>query len=84
MATVVGVAQAFVERLYLVSIITVLAVVGVVTVIGGVMALLHTWLPWWQVFGVGGIGSLILAAVLKHTLMPSGVPFHELPRAGNR
>jgi hypothetical protein len=83
-STVVGVAQAFVERLYLVSIITVLAVVGVVTVIGGVMALLHTWLPWWQVFGVGGIGSLILAAVLKHTLMPSGVPFHELPRAGNR
>jgi hypothetical protein len=83
-STVAGVAQAFVERLYLISIVTVLAVVGVVTVIGAVMALLHTWLPWWQVFGVVGIGSLILAAILKHTLMPSGVPFYELPPAGNR
>jgi len=40
-------------------------------------------LPWWQVFGVVGLGSLILAAILKHTLMRSDAPFYELPSRDN-
>lgn len=81
--TVIGVAQAFVDRLYITSIIIVLALAGVIAVVGSVVTLLHHWLPWWQVFGVVGLGALILAAILKHTLMSSDVPFYELPSRDN-
>ena len=77
--TVIGVAQALVDRLYLASIVMLLALTGVIAVVGSMVALSHHWLPWWQVFGVVGLGSLILAAILKHTLMPSDAPFYEMP-----
>jgi hypothetical protein len=79
--TVIGVAQAFVDRLYIASIVMVLALAGVIAVVGSIGALLHQWLPWWQVCGIVGLGSLLLAAILKHTLMSSDVPFYELPPA---
>ena len=81
--TVIGIAQAFVDRLYIASIMMVLALAGVLAVVGSVVALLHLWLPWWQVLGVVGFGALILAAILKHTLMRSDVPFYELPSRNN-
>lgn len=81
--TVIGVAQAFIDRLYIASIVLVLALAGVIAMVGSVVALLHLWLPWWQVFGVVGFGALILAAILKHTLMPSDVPFYELTSRDN-
>jgi hypothetical protein len=77
--TVIGVAQAFLNRLYLAMLMMALGLAGVIAAVGSIVALLHYWLPWWQVFGVVGVGSLILAAILKHTLMPSDVPFYELP-----
>jgi hypothetical protein len=77
--TVIGVGQAFLNRLYLAMIMMALGVAGVIAAVGSIVALLHYWLPWWQVFGVVGAGSLILAAILKHAFMPSNVPFYELP-----
>jgi fatty acid desaturase len=79
--TFIGIAQAFVDRLYITSIVMVLALAGVIAVVGSIVALLHQWLPWWQVLGVVGVASLILAAILKHTLMSADVPFYELPPA---
>ena len=77
--TVIGVAQAFLNRLYLAMIMMVLGLAGVIAAVGSIIALLHYWLPWWQVLGVVGVCSLILAAILKRTFMPSDVPFYELP-----
>lgn len=78
-ATVIGVTQAFLDRLYVAMVMMILGLAGLVAVVGSVIALLHHWLPWWQVFGVVGVGCIILAAILKFLFMPSDVPFYELP-----
>ena len=73
----VGAAQALVDRVYLTAILVVLAAAGVVSLIGSIVMLLHEWMPWWQVLGIVGLGSLILAAILRRILMPRDVPIFQ-------
>jgi hypothetical protein len=74
----VGAAQALIDRVYLTAILVVIAAAGVVSIIGSVVMLLHQWMPWWQVLGIVGVGSLLLAAILRRILMPRDVPIFEI------
>jgi len=49
-----------------------------VSLIGSIVMLLHQWMPWWQVLGIVGLGSLILAAILRRILMPRDVPIFQV------
>ena len=74
----VGAAQALIDRVYLAAILVVIAGAGVVSIIGSIVMLLHQWMPWWQVLGVVGVGSLLLATILRRILMPRDVPIFEI------
>ena len=55
-----------------------IAIAGIVSLIGSIVMLLHQWMPWWQVLGIVGLGSLILAAILRRILMPRDVPIFQV------
>ena len=74
----VGAAQALVDRVYLTAILAVVAAAGIVSIIGSIMMLLHQWMPWWQVLGIVGITSILLAAILRRILMPRDVPVFQI------
>jgi hypothetical protein len=74
----VGAAQALIDRVYLTAILVVIVAAGVVSIIGSIVMLLHQWMPWWQVLGIVGVGSLLLAAILRRILMPRDVPIFEI------
>jgi len=74
----VGAGQALVDRVYLTAILVVIAAAGIVSLIGSIVMLLHQWMPWWQVLGIVGLGSLILAAILRRILMPRDVPIFQV------
>jgi len=74
----VGAAQALVDRVYLTAILVVVAAGGIVSLIGSIMMLLHLWMPWWQVLGIVGVGSLLLAAILRRILIPRDVPMFQI------
>jgi hypothetical protein len=74
----VGAAQALVDRIYLTAILVVLAAAGVVSIIGSIMMLMHQWMPWWQVLGIVGLGSILMAAILRRILMPRDVPVFQI------
>ena len=74
----IGAAQALVDRVYLTAILVVVAAAGIVSIIGSIIMLLHQWMPWWQVLGIVGLGSLILAAILRRILMPRDVPIFQV------
>ena len=74
----VGAAQALVDRVYLTAILVVIAAAGIVSLIGSIVMLLHQWMPWWQVLGIVGLGSLIFAAILRRILMPRDVPIFQV------
>ncbi len=74
----VGAAQALVDRVYLTAILVVVAAAGIVSIIGSIMMLLHQWMLWWQVLGIVGITSILLAAILRRILMPRDVPVFQI------
>jgi hypothetical protein len=78
-----GGVQALVDRVYLTAILVVLAASGIVSIIGSIMMLLHHWMPWWQVFGIVGLASILLAALLRRVLMPRDVPVFEMSTTRN-
>ena len=74
----VGAAQALVDRVYLTAILVVVAAAGIVSLIGSIVMLLHLWMPWWQVLGIVGVGSLLLAGILRRILIPHDVPMFQI------
>jgi len=74
----VGAAQALVDRVYLTAILVVVAAAGVVSIIGSIVMLMHQWIPWWQVLGIVGLGSILVAAILRRVLMPRDVPIFQI------
>ena len=74
----VGAAQALVDRVYLTAILVVVAAAGSASIIGSIIMLLHQWMPWWQVLGIVGITSILLAAILRRILMPRDVPVFQI------
>jgi len=75
---IVGAARTLVDRIYLAAVLIVIAAVGVVSIIGGICLLLHEWMPWWQVLGIVGFTSMLLAEILRRTLMHPNVPIVEI------
>ena len=73
----VGAAQALVDRVYLTAILVVIAAAGIVSLIGSIVMLLRQWMPWWQVLGIVGLVSILLAAILRRILMPRDVPIFQ-------
>jgi hypothetical protein len=75
---IIGAAQALVDRVYLAAILIVIAAAGVVSIIGSIIMLLHQWMPWWQVLGIVGLASIVIASVLRRVLMPPDVPVFQI------
>jgi Putative Actinobacterial Holin-X, holin superfamily III len=69
-SNIVAAANSLVDRVYISAILIVLAAAGVVAMLSSVVLLLHHWMPWWQVLGAVGIVALVVAAVLRRTLIP--------------
>lgn len=70
-SNIVEAANTLVDRVYIAAILIVLAAGGVVAILTSVVFLLHHWMPWWQVLGLVGICAILLAEVLRRTLIPS-------------
>jgi len=70
-SNIVGAAQALVDRVYIAATLVVLAGAGVLAMLGSLILLLHQWMPWWQVLGIVGVAALVVAEVLRRTLIPA-------------
>ena len=70
-SNIVEAANALVGRVYIAAILIVLAAGGVVALLASVVFLLHQWMPWWQVLGLVGVSSVLIAEILRRTLIPS-------------
>ena len=70
-SNIVEAANTLVGRVYIAGILMVLAAGGVVALLASVVFLLHQWMPWWQVLGLVGVSSVLLAEILRRTLIPS-------------
>lgn len=72
-SNIVEAANSLVDRVYIAAILIVLAAAGVVAMLGSVVLLLHHWMPWWQVLGAVGLFAIVVAAILRRTLIPPRV-----------
>jgi uncharacterized membrane protein YqjE len=70
-SNIVEAANTLVGRVYIAGILVVMAAGGVVALLASVVFLLHHWMPWWEVLGLVGIGAILLAEVLRRTLIPA-------------
>ena len=75
---IVGAAQALVDRIYIAALLIVVAAVGVVAIIASIALLLHEWMPWWQVLGILGVASILLAEFLRRALTHPDIPLVEI------
>jgi uncharacterized membrane protein len=69
-SNIVVAANALVDRVYVAFVLIVLAAGGVVALLASVVLLLHLWMPWWQVLGLVGVGAIVVAEILRRTLIP--------------
>jgi hypothetical protein len=56
----------------------VLAIGGVGALLASLVLLLHRWMPWWQVLGLVGITAIVVAEVLRRTLIPAPASKSEI------
>jgi hypothetical protein len=70
-SNIVGAANTLLDRVYIASILIVLAAAGVVALLTSLGLLMHHWKPWWQVLGAVGLCALLIAEVLRRTLIPA-------------
>ncbi len=68
-SNIVGAAQTLLGQVYLTSTLIALAAAGVVALLASLVLLLHQWMPYWQVFGLVGIGAIVVAEVLRRSLI---------------
>ena len=73
-SNIVEAANTLVDRVYIAAILIVLAAGGVVSILTGVVFLMHHWMPWWQVLGLVGVCAIVIAEVLRRTLIPVPSP----------
>jgi hypothetical protein len=69
-SNIVGAANTLLDRLYIAAILVVLAAAGVVALLIGLVLLMHHWMLWWEVLGAVGFCALVIAEVLRRTLIP--------------
>ncbi len=67
---IVSAANTLVDRVYFAAILIVVAAAGVVALLASIVLLMHQWMPWWQVMGVVGLCAIVVAEVLRRTLIP--------------
>jgi len=70
-SNIVGAANTLLDRLYIAAILIVLAAAGVVALLIGLVLLMHHWMPWWEVLGAVGLCAIVIAEVLRRTLIPA-------------
>ncbi len=70
-SNIVQAANTLVDRVYIAAILVVLAAGGVGALLASVVLLLHHWMPWWQVLGLVGVVAILLAEILRRSLIPS-------------
>jgi hypothetical protein len=75
---IIAAAQALVDRICIAAVLIVVVTAGVLSIVGSVVLLLHQWMPWWQVLGIVGLASVLLAEILRRALMPRNVPIVEI------
>lgn len=75
---IIGATQALVDRIYLAAVLIVVATAGVVSIVASIIFLLHQWMPWWQVLGIVGVASILLAEILRRILMSPNVPIFQI------
>jgi hypothetical protein len=75
---IIEAARVLVDRTYLAVLLVVVAAAGVISIIGSIGLLLHEWMPWWQALGILGIASILLAEILRRTLMHPDLPIVEI------
>jgi hypothetical protein len=78
-SNIVVAAQTVVDRVYIASTLIVLAAAGVVALLASLALLLHQWMRWWQVLGLVGVTAIVVAEILRRSLIPA--PASELLRA---
>jgi hypothetical protein len=69
-SNIFGAAQTLLGQVYLTSTLIVLAAAGVVALLASLVLLLHQWMPYWQVLGLVGTGAIVVAEVLRRSLIP--------------
>ena len=69
-SNIVGAANTLLDRVYIAFILIVLAATGVVALLTSLILLMHHWMPWWQVLGTIGLCAIVVAEVLRRTLIP--------------
>ena len=70
-SNIVGAANTLLDRVYIAFILIVLAAAGVVALLSSLVLLMHHWMPWWQVLGMVGLGAIVVAEVLRRSLIPA-------------
>ncbi len=70
-SNIVAAAQTLLDRVYVVSTLIVLSAAGVVALLASLALLLHQWMRWWQVLGLIGVSALVVAEVLRRSLIPA-------------
>jgi len=73
-SNIVRAAQSLVDRVYVASTLIVLAAAGVLALLGSVVLLLHQWMRWWQVLGLVGVCAIVVAEILRRTMIPTNAP----------
>jgi hypothetical protein len=67
---IVSAAQVLLDRLYLETILIGLAGIGVAALLVGLALLLHQWMRWWEALGLLGVCAVVVAEVLRRSLIP--------------
>ena len=52
-------------------------VFGAICILCALILLLHQWLPWWQSFGIAGLGT-VAAGIVSHATIKPASQFKEL------
>jgi hypothetical protein len=60
----------------------VLATGGVGALLASLVLLLHQWMSWWQVLGLVGLTAIVVAEVLRRTLIPAPASEPEISATG--
>jgi hypothetical protein len=78
-SNIVVAAQTLLDRAYIASTLIVLAAAGVVALLASIALLLHQWMHWWQVLGLVGVCAILVAELLRRSLIPAPAPGASRP-----
>lgn len=83
-SNIVVAAQTLLDRAYIASTLVVLAAAGAVALLASLALLLHQWMHWWQVLGLVGVCAILVAELLRRSLIPAPAPEASRPAMESR